>query len=270
MSTPLIAARGLVKDYGTKKNPTRALGPVDIDIPQGSYTVILGKSGSGKSTLLNLIAGLDKPSAGQIIVNEKDIAKLSQKRLARYRSEIGIIFQFYNLLPNLSTIENVMMGGWAGGSNPKNEKAKELLTNLGLEHRVKANIKTLSGGEKQRVAIARALINDPHILFCDEPTGALDSKNEMQVKEILDFLNEQGITIVMVTHNEEFVKKADQVIFLQDGQVTPYEPPTKHKHPLRRSSDKKASGEQKKIKLPALDYDSTNPRPSAHKTIINP
>jgi putative ABC transport system ATP-binding protein len=225
--TSLVSVVNVTKCYGSKKSLTQVLGPVSFDIVEGSYTVILGKSGSGKSTLLNLLSGLDKPTQGSIVVNKKDISRLSQKRLAKYRSEIGVIFQFYNLLPTLSTIENILMGSWAGGGNAKKEKAISLLESLGLGHRASANITTLSGGEKQRVAIARALIGDPQILFCDEPTGALDSKNEIQVKKIIQFLNSQGITIVMVTHNEDFVQDADQVIFLQDGLVKPYYPDKK-------------------------------------------
>ena len=224
MSTPLLQVNGLTKEYGPKNHRTRALGPVDFTIARGSYTVILGKSGSGKSTLLNLLAGLDQPSAGEILVNGKDIARLSSKRLAKYRSEIGIIFQFYNLLPTLNTLENVLMGGWAGGRKVERDKARQILESLGVAHREKANITTLSGGEKQRVAIARALVGNPQVLFCDEPTGALDSKNEVQVKEIIRSLHAQGITIIMVTHNEDFAKDADQVIYLQDGQLREYTP----------------------------------------------
>jgi putative ABC transport system ATP-binding protein len=255
----LITLNNLTKDYGNKKAPIRALGPVSFEIAAGSYTVILGKSGSGKSTLLNLLAGLDKATTGEIVINNKDLSRLSPKRLAKYRSEIGIIFQFYNLLPTLNTIENIMMGSWAGGNNVKKTKAQDLLKNLGLEHREKSNITTLSGGEKQRVAIARALISDPQILFCDEPTGALDSKNEQQVKEIIQLLNDQGITIVMVTHNEDFVQNADQVIFLQDGIIQPYMTPSETTHPKRRKNDTP----QPLTYNPNISY-------PAHQTVINP
>ena len=223
-STPLLQIKGLTKEYGPKKHRTRVLGPLDFTVEAGSYTVILGKSGSGKSTLLNLLAGLDQPTTGALLVNGKDIAKISRKRLAKYRSEIGIIFQFYNLLPTLNVLENVRMGGWAGGNSISAQKAKELLDSLRLSHRENANVSTLSGGEKQRVAIARALVNNPQILFCDEPTGALDSKNEQQVKEIIKYLHSQGITVIMVTHNEEFAADAQNIIFLQDGLIKPYSP----------------------------------------------
>jgi putative ABC transport system ATP-binding protein len=220
MSTSLISATNLSKLYGTKKDPIRALGPVNLNIAQGSFTVILGRSGSGKSTLLNLMAGLDKLSEGVLQVGNDDLTRINSTKLARYRSKIGIIFQFYNLLPNLNTVENVMMGNWAGGKKGNKQEAIDLLVKFGLEHRINSNVKTLSGGEKQRVAIARALVGNPEILFCDEPTGALDTVNEEQVKHILDDLNKKdGLTIVMVTHNPDFAQLADTVIKMKDGIV---------------------------------------------------
>ena len=220
MSTSLISATNLTKVYGTRKDPIKALGPVTLSINQGSFTVILGRSGSGKSTLLNLMAGLDKLSDGVLSVGDDDLTRINSNKLAKYRSKIGIIFQFYNLLPNLNTIENVMMGNWAGGKKGNKQEAIDLLSKFGLEHRINSNVKTLSGGEKQRVAICRALIGKPEILFCDEPTGALDTTNEDQVKEILNDLNKKdGLTIVMVTHNPDFAVLADTVIKMKDGSI---------------------------------------------------
>lgn len=220
MSKSLIAGANLTKTYGSKKNPIKALGPVSFEIQDGSFTVILGRSGSGKSTLLNLMAGLDKLTDGNLRVGEDDLTKINSIKLAKYRSKIGIIFQFYNLLPNLDTLENVMMGSWAGGKTGNKQEAVDLLTRFGLEHRIHSNVKTLSGGEKQRVAICRALVGGPEILFCDEPTGALDSVNEDQVKDILNDLNKKdGLTIVMVTHNPEFAELADTVIKMKDGAI---------------------------------------------------
>lgn len=219
MST-LISATDLTKYYGTKNNKIKALGPVNLKIEKGTYTLILGRSGSGKSTLLNLMAGLDKPTDGVLKVGDDELNKYNSKELARYRGKIGIIFQFYNLLPNLDALENVLMAGWAAGKNPSTNQAKELLTKLSLEHRINANVKTLSGGEKQRVAIARALLDGPGIIFCDEPTGALDSVSELQVQEILTKLHkEEGKTIVMVSHNPDFRKYADRMITMQDGEI---------------------------------------------------
>lgn len=215
----LISAKNLIKDYGTIRNPLLALNNVNIQIDEGEFVVILGRSGSGKSTLLNLMAGLDKASTGQLIVDDLDLSKSNSFQLAKYRSSIGIIFQFYNLLPNLNTLENVMMGAWAGGKNADQQEALNLLEKFGLNHRVSADVKKLSGGEKQRVSIARSLMGNPKILFCDEPTGALDSHNEEQVKQILVDLNKTGLTIVMVTHNPDFANLATQTIRMSDGIV---------------------------------------------------
>lgn len=216
----IITANKLSRYFGIKQNPIKALDSVDLKVKKGSFTVIIGRSGSGKSTFLNLLAGLDKPTAGELVVNGKELSKFSKNKLANYRSEIGVIFQFYNLFPNLNTLENVMMGAWAGGDSVTKEKAINLLTRFGLDHRINADVKTLSGGEKQRVAICRSLIGDPKILFCDEPTGALDTKNEDQVMDILLGLNKKdGVTIVMVTHNPVFKKIADQVIEMEDGKI---------------------------------------------------
>ena len=215
----LISAKQLVKNYGTKKNPLYALNNVDLEIKEGEFVVILGRSGSGKSTLLNLMAGLDKAESGELIVDNINLSKSNGFQLAKYRSKIGIIFQFYNLLPNLNTFENVMMGSWAGGKKADESEATKLLEQFGLSHRIKANVKNLSGGEKQRVSIARSLMGGPKILFCDEPTGALDSHNEDQVKQILIDLNKAGMTIVMVTHNPEFASIATQTIRMGDGKV---------------------------------------------------
>jgi putative ABC transport system ATP-binding protein len=219
MSTQ-ISIQKVSKFYGTKQNPIKAVGPVDLEIEKGSYTLILGRSGSGKSTLLNLMSGLDKPSEGRLVVGQDELNKYNGKELAKYRSSIGIIFQFYNLLPNLNTLENVMMGGWAGGNDITKEEALSLLEKLGLSHRTKADVKTLSGGEKQRVAIARALTGNPEILFCDEPTGALDSASEIEVQKVLQDLNKnEGKTIVMVSHNPDFQNFADKIVYMKDGTI---------------------------------------------------
>ncbi len=214
----LIKAHNLVKKYKLDKKATlKALGPISFTIPKGSFTVIVGRSGSGKSTLLNLLTGLDRPSAGQLTVLGKDLNKLSRKELAKYRSQIGIIFQQYNLIPNLSAIENVMLGSWAGDKPTKLATGLELLDKFQMRHRAQAEVSTLSGGEKQRVAVCRALINQPQILFCDEPTGALDRKNEDSVKEMLQQLHQEGMTIVLVTHNLDFLNLGTQVLELDDG-----------------------------------------------------
>lgn len=215
----IIIADNITKYFGNDKNQVKALDDISLKIEKGSFTLILGRSGSGKSTLLNLFAGLDKVTGGRLQVSQNDLSMTSHTDLAKYRSSIGIIFQSYNLLPNLSTIENVMIGAWAGGSKTTKEKASKLLEKFGLAHRENANIKTLSGGEKQRVAIARSLISDPEILFCDEPTGALDTQSENNVMKILLELHKEGLTIVMVSHNPDFEKFADTVVTMRDGKI---------------------------------------------------
>lgn len=219
MPNSVIKLTNVSRYFGNKKNLVKAVDKIDLQISQGSFTVILGRSGSGKSTLLNLMSGLDKATTGDVLIEGKNLSKSSNNQLAKYRSSIGVIFQFYNLLPNLNAVENVMMGAWAGGNSITEKKAKEIMDRFGLGHRIKADVKTLSGGEKQRVAICRSLIGDPQILFCDEPTGALDSKSESQVMDILKDLNQQGLTIVNVTHNPSFQELADKVIVMEDGKV---------------------------------------------------
>lgn len=217
-----VSAVDITKVYGTKKDPLKVLGPLSVEIPKESFTVILGRSGSGKSTLLNLMAGLDVPTEGKIYIGDEVLPKNDNKR-ALYRSKVGIIFQSYNLLPNLTTLQNVMMGGWAGNQHPSESEAESLLTKLGLSHRIKARVTTLSGGERQRVAIARSLIGNPEILFCDEPTGALDTKSESEVIEILKELHDkEGKTIILVTHNPEFQSLATHIITMQDGLLTEF------------------------------------------------
>lgn len=219
MTDNIIVAQQVVKTFGNEKNIVHALGPVDLEIKKGSFTLILGRSGSGKSTFLNLMAGLDKVTSGNLLVGGNKLSSFSRSRLANYRSSIGIIFQSYNLLPNLTAVENVMMGAWAGGKKTTIKDASELLAKFDLSHRESTNIKTLSGGEKQRVAIARSLISNPEILFCDEPTGALDTVSEDQVMKILLGLKDAGLTIVMVSHNPDFEKFADTIIKMKDGKI---------------------------------------------------
>jgi len=219
MNKTLISANNLTKQFGNAKSPIIAVNSVQFSIDKGSFTIILGKSGSGKSTLLNMLTGLDVPTSGELIVDDKNLSKLNSAQLAKYRSSIGVVFQFYNLLPNLSAIENIMMSAWAGNSKKTKKDAEILMEKFGLSHRINADVKTLSGGEKQRVALCRSLLNNPQILFCDEPTGALDSANESEVMDILQELNTEGVTVVLVTHAPEFQNRADQVITMKDGKI---------------------------------------------------
>ncbi len=262
---PIITAHQLTKYYGKGKEETLGIGPVDFEINQGSFTIIIGRSGSGKSTLLNLLAGLDSITHGNLTIQGHAIHSLTSKQLAKYRKSVGIIFQFYNLLPNLSTIENILISDLIKG-NPSNKKrAIELLKKFGLGHRENANIKTLSGGEKQRVAIARSLISHPTILFCDEPTGALDSVNEDLVRDILLDLHKHGMTIVMVTHNDEFKNLADTVIEMKDGLIVSIT--NNNKKPVKSENISKLSS--KSNHKTAQVSKSKPKKPSANKTKIS-
>jgi ABC-type lipoprotein export system ATPase subunit len=215
----IVEIKQLVRTFGTGTSKTKALGPISFTINKGEFVVITGRSGSGKSTLLNLLCGLDLATSGTLTINKKNLSNLNQTQLAEYRSTIGIIFQSYNLLPNLNTLENVLLGAWAGGQEATKSDALAILKKVNLGHRSTADVKNLSGGERQRVSIARSLIRDPDILFCDEPTGALDSHNEEVIIKILRDLNKEGKTIVMVTHNTDFAKYADTIIHLEDGLI---------------------------------------------------
>jgi putative ABC transport system ATP-binding protein len=219
VSQNVIELKNVIRRFGTQSNPIYTFGPIDLEIPKGSFTLILGRSGSGKSTLLNLISGLDKITSGSLKAHDKELSKVGANHLAKYRSSNGIIFQSYHLLPNLNTYENVMVGGLAGGKNIDKKDIESALERVGMSHRKNTNVKTLSGGEKQRVAIARVLATNPEILFCDEPTGALDSQNELEVMNLLKDLHNQGQTIVVVSHNADFEKLATKIIKMQDGKI---------------------------------------------------
>ena len=216
----IITVKNLVKNYKNGSKITQALGPINFEVFKGEFLGIYGRSGSGKSTLLNLLTSLDAVTSGDIIINQRYINKLKGKDLMNYRGSIGIIFQSYNLLPNLNVLQNILIASWASNKTENKSYARELMSKLGIDKLATKNIKNLSGGEKQRVAIARSLINKPNIIFCDEPTGALDSTNEDQVMDILKELNESGITIVMITHNPDLEKIDNRVIKLKDGLIT--------------------------------------------------
>lgn len=216
----ILATRGLSRVYG-EKVPVKALDGVDLQIRKGEVVAIVGPSGSGKSTLLNLIGALDRPSAGEVIVEGTPLARV--RNLDRFRGRtIGFIFQSHNLLPTLTARENVEVPMYELPLRPAQRRARalELLTLVGLADRGDHLPNQLSGGERQRVAIARALANSPSILLADEPTGNLDSKNTADVMALLSRLNrEQGVTMVIVTHNTEVAAAAQRVITFRDGKI---------------------------------------------------
>jgi len=199
-----------------------ALRGVNLKIKSGELVSIMGASGSGKSTLLNCIGLLDKPTRGKCIVDGKNTSKLSEDQLASWRRDrIGFVFQFFNLIPTLTALQNVELPMVFKGM-PRNEritKAKNLLKNVGLERRMNSRPSQLSGGETQRVAICRALANDPSFILADEPTGNLDSKSGKGVMEILKKLNEEGRTIVVVTHDANIARQTNRIIRIADGKI---------------------------------------------------
>lgn len=201
---------------------TEALRGVNLEIERGEYVCIAGPSGHGKSTLLHIIGALDRPTSGRVFLDGIDMTHMSDNELADIRArKIGFVFQFFNLVPNLTAIENIklslMFGGFPDGK--QEGRARELLILLGLEDKLDATPSELSGGQQQRVAIARALANDPDILLMDEPTGNLDSVSEAEVLEYIDLVHARGRTIVIITHSEKMAKRAERVIRLEDGRI---------------------------------------------------
>jgi putative ABC transport system ATP-binding protein len=197
------------------------LHPLDLDIASGQFVSVVGPSGSGKSTLLGLIAGLDAPTEGRILVDGIDLSSLGEDALARLRGErIGFVFQFFHLLPSLTAFENVLVPMEIFDVDNAEEKSRALLEEVGLSERAHHYPSQLSGGEQQRVAIARALANDPSILLADEPTGNLDSNNGDHIVElILDIHDRRGTTIVLATHDMELAEKANRTLILKGGRV---------------------------------------------------
>jgi putative ABC transport system ATP-binding protein len=199
---------------------TGALNGVSVAVEKGEFTAIMGPSGSGKSTLLNLVAGVDRPTSGTVVVGGTDLGKLGEAGLARFRRDhIGFVFQFFYLLPNLTALENVLIPAQLKGNSP-NGRAQELMERLGITGIANRYPARLSGGQQQRVAIARALINQPTLLLADEPTGALDTRSGEQVMELLGELHRDGQTVLLVTHDAKLATRhAARVISVMDGAI---------------------------------------------------
>ncbi len=217
----MISLRGISKIYSVEDRLVQALGGVDLDVPRGQFLALVGRSGCGKSTLLNLLGGLDKPSDGSLQVNGVEVPTLSENLLTEYRrSTVGIVFQFFNLMPLLTVLENATLPALLAGKNRAEvaKRAEELLDAVGLGERLHQQASLLSGGEMQRVAVARALINDPPLILADEPTGNLDSKSAEVVLTALRQLTKSGEkTVVMVTHSREAAAIADIAREMRDG-----------------------------------------------------
>ena len=217
MTTIQIELNSVTKYYDSN---TRALNNINLNISKGQWATITGPSGSGKTTLLNLIGCLDKPSSGVINISESKLDSMNQKELTQFRREnIGLIFQQYHLIPYLTALENVMIAQYFYGTVDE-EASSKALENIGLKHRLTHRPSQLSGGEQQRVCIARALINKPNIILADEPTGNLDSKNGQIIMNILKELNDQGHTLVLITHNNEIANQAGRIIEMIDGEIS--------------------------------------------------
>ena len=218
---PVVEARNLTKTYTIAEREIRVLDNVSLTVAAGEFLVIEGSSGSGKTTLLSLLSGLDKPSSGRVLVEEKDITDTSEDDLAPLRNEsIGFVFQSFHLVPSLTALENVMFPAELKRDPRARDKAADLLKRVGMQNRSTNYPHQLSGGEMQRVAMCRAVINNPKIIFADEPTGNLDSENGKAVLELLlEFQKERQTTLVLVTHSAEIAKIADRMIVLKDGRI---------------------------------------------------
>ena len=218
----LVEISSLEKSYRVGEMDVPVLKGIDLDIDQGEYVALMGPSGCGKSTLMNLLGCLDRPSGGRILLKGQDLSLLSDRDLARIRrEEIGFIFQSFNLIGRISNLKNVElpMTLKEAARDVRRGRAKELLESVGLGHRLDYSPSNLSGGERQRVAIARALANDPSIVLADEPTGNLDEKSTNEIMDILNQLNKEGRTIIMVTHDVETTKHCSRVVWMRDGMV---------------------------------------------------
>ncbi len=220
---PLVELRGLAKSYREGERVHPVLAGIDAVIRRGELVVVMGKSGSGKSTLLNLLAGIDRPSAGEVAIAGVSIGGLGERERTLFRRRrIGFVFQFFNLLPTLTVEENLLLPAELSGRPDRaaRERAAELLAAVGLADRGASFPERLSGGERQRVAIARALVHDPELLLADEPTGNLDLETGLEVLELLDRLTRQaGKTMVMATHSREVVGVADRVFKIEGGRL---------------------------------------------------
>ncbi len=222
MPTPVVEAIELKKTYMLGKVPVEALHGVNLKVESGEFLSILGPSGSGKSTLLNLIGALDKPTAGKLLIEGTDLSSLNDNGLTDVRRRIGFVFQFFNLIPRFTAKDNVELSmSIAGvGKSERNQRAEELLKTVGLGDRMNHKPAELSGGQQQRVAIARALANSPRFMLMDEPTGNIDSKTAHEIIQLIKSLNEGGVTIIMVTHDQNLAKEAKRTVQVFDGMIT--------------------------------------------------
>ena len=217
----ILKVEHLVKQYGKDDNAVLAVNDISFSVEQGEFVAIVGSSGSGKSTLLHLLGGVDRPTSGKVYIQGEDIYSLNSDKIAIFRRrQVGLIYQFYNLIPILNVKENITLPCELDGRTPDKSELDELINTLGLKDRVTHLPNELSGGQQQRVSIGRALINHPAILLADEPTGNLDSRSSDEIVELLKLSNQKyKQTIVMITHNLEIAKIADRILRIEDGML---------------------------------------------------
>ena len=217
----LLRVEHLSKIYGAGENQVKALDDVSLSVEKGEFVAIVGASGSGKSTLLHLLGGVDRPTSGKVYINGTDIFAMNDDELAIFRRrQVGIIYQFYNLIPTLTAEENIALPWKLDGRKENKERLSEIVNMLGLEKRAKHLPGQMSGGQQQRVSIGRALINEPAFILADEPTGNLDSKTSREILDILKFANQKyKQTILLVTHDEKIALQANRIITIGDGKI---------------------------------------------------
>lgn len=218
----ILRTEHLTKIYGKDDNEVIAVNNINLSVARGEFVAIVGSSGSGKSTLLHLLGGVDRPTSGRVLIEDKDIYQMDSDGLAVFRRrQVGLIYQFYNLIPVLNVEENMTLPCELDGRKPDAELVRELAVTLGLEKRMRHLPNELSGGQQQRVAIGRALITRPAILLADEPTGNLDSRASDEIMTLLEEANRRyKQTIIMITHNAELAKRADRVLVIEDGRIS--------------------------------------------------
>lgn len=218
----ILRVENLTKVYGKGENEVRALDGVSFSVEKGEFVAIIGPSGSGKSTLLHILGAVDEPSSGKVFMDGKDVFKQNEEQLAIFRRrQVGLVYQFYNLIPVLDVVENITLPVQLDGRKVNRERLREMVALLGLHGREKHLPNQLSGGQQQRVSIGRALMNSPSVMLADEPTGNLDSKNSQEIMELLKKSNKKyNQTLIMITHDENIALQADRIIAIEDGHIT--------------------------------------------------
>ena len=219
----IIKTQGLIKTYGKKDAAVHALRGIDLEVQAGEFLAVIGPSGSGKSTLLHLIGGVDRPTEGSILVEDKELNSFNEKQMSLYRRRrVGFVFQYYNLVPVLTVEENISLPLMLDGLKPDREWLEELLTRLNLQDKRQSLPNQLSGGQQQRTAMARALIHRPALVLADEPTGNLDSQNGREIMALLrDTVRRVGQTLILITHDHNIAAQADRVMVIEDGLIRP-------------------------------------------------